>query len=124
MLAAEIEPANPPLPTCWYLPFQLAPAGIHTSKWTLDRAPGRTVAATRHRSNGALVVPETTAPAVYDWASVIVVLGSESCCIRSEQASAAAGAAWSMTAAAASDGATYFFSRCCLLGESPCEHSN
>jgi len=36
MLFREIEPANPPLPVCWYLPFQLASVGIQTSKWMFD----------------------------------------------------------------------------------------
>jgi hypothetical protein len=36
-----------------------------------------TVPATRHKSSGAVVVPETVSPAVYDCANVIVVFGKE-----------------------------------------------
>src|SRR5690348_8790073 len=101
MPLAEIDPANPPLPICWYLPFQLPSIGIQTSKWTFDCGPGLTVAATRHRSTGALVVPDTTAPAAYACASVIVVLGRARPA-RSEQIVAPAGAAQNMSAVAAS----------------------
>src|SRR6266481_6746303 len=101
MPESEIEPANPPLPICWYLPFQLPSVGIQTSKWTFDCGPGLTVAATRHRSTGALVVPDTTVPAAYVWASVLVVFGSDRR-IRSEQTVAAVGAAQNMRAAAVS----------------------
>jgi hypothetical protein len=44
----------------------------------------------RQRSTGAVVVPDIVSPAVYDCASVIVVLGSDRL-VRLEQVAAAAG---------------------------------
>ena len=106
MLPSEIEPANPPLPVCWYLPFQLGSVGIQTSKWMFDWAPGLIVPATRQRSTGALVEPETVLPAVYDWASVIVVSGSRKLVRSAQLAAAAEGAACIAAAAPSSSGAT------------------
>jgi hypothetical protein len=48
------------------------------------------VPATRQRSTGAVVEPDIVSPAVYDCASVMVVLGSERL-VRLEQLVAAAG---------------------------------
>src|SRR6185295_4550907 len=101
MLVSEIEPANPPLPVCWYLPFQFASVGIQTSKWMFDCGPGLIVPATRQRSTGAFVEPETVLPAVYDCARVIVVSGRMKL-VRSAQLAAAAGAACIAAAAPSS----------------------
>src|SRR5690348_12539262 len=100
-----MAPANPPLPTCWYLPFQLPSVGIHTSKFTFDCGPGLMVPATRQRPTGAFVGPEMVSPAAYVCASVIVVFGNARF-TRSAHVVAAAGAAQNSAAAIASGGAT------------------
>jgi hypothetical protein len=64
IVPSEIAPANPPFPICWYLPFQLPSVGIQTSKLTFDLGPGFTFPCTRQRDTGAVVGPETTAPAI------------------------------------------------------------
>src|ERR1700722_19159789 len=70
-------PAKPPLPICSYFPFQRPFVGIQTSNLILESLLGLEVPATRQRSTGALVTPDTISPARYDRASVTFVCGSE-----------------------------------------------
>src|ERR1700722_4616306 len=70
-------PAKPPLPICSYFPFQCPFVGIQTSKLIFESLLGLEVPATRQRSTGALVTPDTISPARYDRASVTFVCGSE-----------------------------------------------
>jgi hypothetical protein len=41
MNATQIEPANPPLPTCSYFPFQLPSVGIQTSNLMFESLLGQ-----------------------------------------------------------------------------------
>src|SRR5262245_50982200 len=82
-----MNPANPPLPTPWNLPFQLA-SGIHTSILMSESRDGLNVAATRQKAGNCLKAAvactpprpgagaENT-PAATDWVSVIVAFGNE-----------------------------------------------
>ena len=75
-----MEPAKPPLPTPWNLPFQLV-AGIQTSNWMSESDDGLRVAATRQkagRSGMALPLGALKAPAATDSAVVMVAPGRSS----------------------------------------------
>src|SRR5271170_1510003 len=80
--ASGIAPANPPLPTCSYLPFQ-PEAGSHTSNLISESLVGFATPSTRQnagRSNVGAGCPEpeggVKAPAGTDVAAVIVALVS------------------------------------------------
>src|SRR5262245_58018166 len=82
--ANPIEPASPPLPAAWKLPFQ-PDAGIHTSILISESLVGFNVAATRQNSGTSLkaAAPRAPAPGGVNWPAatvctvVTVVLGSE-----------------------------------------------
>src|SRR5688572_3452998 len=82
-----MNPASPPLPTPWNLPFQLA-SGNHTSIFMSESPDGLNVAVTLQNAGscvksavggapGRPASGEVNAPAATDCASVIVVFGSE-----------------------------------------------
>jgi len=75
-----MDPPNPPLPTPWNLPFQLA-SGIHTSILMSESVDGLNVAATRQNADGWAICPvtgEENVPVATDCANVILVFGNES----------------------------------------------
>src|ERR1039457_2507015 len=75
-----MDPAKPPLPTPWNLPFQLE-AGIQTSKWISESDEGLITPATRQnagRLDMALPLGGVKLPAGTDSARVMDVAGRSS----------------------------------------------
>src|ERR1700719_4497686 len=95
-------PQNPPQPSCSYLPFQLDPAGIQTSKLMCESLVGVDVPATRQKAGSpvsAVVEPGgVKLPPVTDCAAVMVACCSDRLA-KLSQVAAAAGMAPATTAA-------------------------
>src|SRR4051812_20298898 len=72
-----MDPAKPPFPTPWNLPFQ-PEAGSHTSTWISESADGFKTIATRQNSTATWTgfSPTVTEPAATDCAIVMAVFGS------------------------------------------------
>jgi hypothetical protein len=97
MAVYTIDPAHPPLPTAWYLPFQFA-TGSHTSTLMSESLDGFNVAATRQNDGrfvraglgGAAVAPGgVNVPAETVSVRVIVASGKESVAKLSQEAASA-----------------------------------
>src|SRR5262245_60889592 len=90
-----MEPAQPPLPTPWNLPFH-PDAGIQTSSLMSESVVGATVAATRQNAGTSGIAWAAWLPAAggvndpagTSWAMVIVVLGSLSAAASASQPTA------------------------------------
>src|SRR5580658_127040 len=86
-----MDPAKPPLPIPWNLPFQRE-AGSQTSTWISESSDGFKTTATRQNATATLTgpSPEVNGPAGTDCAAVTVACGNRSAA-RSEQFAAKAG---------------------------------
>src|ERR1019366_6416420 len=113
-----MEPAKPPLPTPWNLPFQLE-TGIQTSNWISESDDGVMTPATRQKAGRlgmALPLGGVKLPAGTDSARVMDVAGRSSL-FRASQvwAAGAADASW-MQAATASTASVVRHGDCGVIG--------